>query len=116
MDRSLVHAKQSRPGCAQVLRHHPSRVARECVRLWREGRMTLHAGYVGRSAGFAGMRLGKLHELVDPVAGPIELARWCDNAALAGTLRSRSLGYLFDPRPFDAPRDLLTNIRRSSLR
>ena len=116
MDRSLVHAKPSRPGCAQKLRHAPSRVARECVRSWREGRMTLHAGYVGQSAGFAGMRLRKLYDLVDPVAGPIELAHWCGDAALAGTLRSRPLGHLFGPRPFDAPRDHLTNIRRSSLR
>jgi hypothetical protein len=116
MDRSLVHAKQSRPGCAQKLRHDPSRFARECVRSWREERVTLHAGYVGQFAGFAGMRLRKLCDLVDPVAGPIELAHWCDDAALAGTLRSRPLGHLFRPRPFDAPRDHLTNIRRSSLR
>ena len=75
-----------------------------------------HAGYVGRSAGFAGERLKKLHDTADPVAGPIELAHRRDNAAPAGTLRSRPLGHLFGPRPFDAPRDHLTNIRRSSLR
>jgi len=75
-----------------------------------------HAGYVGRSAGFAGARLKKLHDTVGPVAGPIELAHRRDNAAPAGTLRSRLSGRLVGPRPFDAPRDLLTNIRRSSLR
>jgi hypothetical protein len=62
------------------------------------------------------VRLRKLHDLADPVAGPIELACRRGNAAPAGRLRSRSLGRVVHPRPFDAPRDLLTNIRRSSLR
>ena len=114
MDRSLV--QQSRSGRAQILRHDPWRFGRECVRSWREGRTMPHAGYVGRSAGFAGARVKKLHDTVDPVAGPIELAYRRDNAAPAGTLRSRPSGRLFGPRPFDAPRDPLTNIRRSSLR
>lgn len=116
MDRSLVHAKQSRSGRAQTSRYDPSRVARGCVRSWREGRTLPHAGYVGRSAGFAGARVKKLHDTVDPVAGPIELAHLRDDAAPAGTLRSRPSGRLCDPRPFDAPRDLETNMRRSSLR
>ena len=116
MDRSLVHAKQSRSGRAQILRHDPWRFGRECVRSWREGRTMPHAGYVGRSAGFAGARLKKLHDTVDPVAGPIELAHLRDSTASAGTLRSRPPGRRFGPRPFDAPRDLLPNIRRSSLR
>ena len=75
-----------------------------------------HAGYVGLSARFAGARLRNLRDQVDLVAGPIELARLRDDAAPAGMLRSRPLGRLVGPRPFDAPRDLLINIRRSSLR
>jgi hypothetical protein len=70
MDRPQPRSREAeRPGCAQILRHDPSRVARECVRSWREGRMTPHAGYVGQSAGFADIHLRKLHALVDPVAG-----------------------------------------------
>jgi hypothetical protein len=116
MDRSLVHAKQSRAGRAPLSRGDRSRIACGCVRTWREGRTMPRVGYVGQSAGFTGMRLKKPHDSADPVAGPIELACRRDNAAPVGTLRSRSLGRVVDPRPFDAPRDLLTNIRRSSLR
>ncbi len=75
-----------------------------------------HAGYVGQSAGFTGARLKKLHDSADPVAGPIELACRHNNTAPTGTLRSRPLGRVPELRPFDAPRDLLPNIRRSSLR
>ncbi len=116
MDRSLVHAKQSLSGRAQTLRRDRSRFACGCKRPWREGQTMPHAGYVGRSAGFTGARLKKLHNSADPVAGPIELACLRDNAAPAGTLRSRPPGRVLDPRPFDAPRDLLPNIRRSTLR
>jgi hypothetical protein len=116
MDRSLIHAKQSRSGRAQLLRRHRWQVRRGCMRPWREGQTMPHAGYVGLSAGFAGACLKNLHDFADPVAGPIELARLRDNAAPAGMLRSRLLGRLCGPRPFDAPRDLLTNNRRSSLR
>ncbi len=116
MDRSLIHAKQRRSSRAQILRCGRSLIARGCVRPWREGRTMLHAGYVGRSARFAGVRLENLHHPVDPVAGPIELAPRRAIAAPAGTMRSRSPGRDVAPRPFDAPRDLLSNIRRSSLR
>jgi len=116
MDRSLVYAKQSRSGRVRMSRHDPWRVAHECLRSWREGQTMPHAGYVGRSAGFAGGCLKKLRDLVDPVAGPIELAQRRDNAAPVGTLRSRPPGRRSGPRPFDAPRDLLPNNRRSSLR
>jgi hypothetical protein len=116
MDRSLVHAKQSQSGRAQPLRRHRGQVRRGCVRPWREGQTLPHAGYVGLSAGFAGACLTNLHDLVDPVAGPIELARLRDDAAPAGMLRSRPLGRPVGPRPFDAPRDLLINIRRRSVR
>ena len=76
----------------------------------------LHAGYVGRSARFAGVHLGNLHHPDDPVAGPIELAPRRVIAAPVGTLRSRLPGRDVASWPFDAPRDLLSNIRRSSLR
>jgi hypothetical protein len=48
-----------------------------------------HAGYVDRTAGFSGASLGILHDTIDPVAGPIELACLRGNMAPTGTLRSR---------------------------
>jgi hypothetical protein len=114
MDRSLVQTMQSQPGSAPHARVLSACGADGCVRQWREGNMSPHAGYVGQPLHRQGIQPSGVAYAADPVAGPIGLARPRDIAARRGTPRSRSRGTL-RPAPFDAPRDLQHNSKRSPL-
>ncbi len=115
MDRSLVQTMQSRSGSAQYVRVLSACGVGGRVRQWREGNTSPHAGYVGQPLRREGMQPSGVGCAADPVAGPIGLARPRDIAARVGTLRSRSRG-TWRPGPFDAPRDLQHNSKRSPLR
>jgi hypothetical protein len=115
MDRSLVQATQHRSGNAPQSRVVLPRVVCGGVRSWREGRTSPHAGYVGRPLRLAGMLACEVGGIADPVAGPIELAHLRVSTTPVSTLRSRPQGSL-TRWPFDAPRDLPHNSKRSALR
>jgi hypothetical protein len=115
MDRSLVQATQHRLGNAPLPCVALARVECGGMRSWREGRMSPHGGYVGRPLRLASMLACEVGGLADPVAGPIELAHLRVSTTPVSTLRSRPQGSL-TRWPFDAPRDLPHNSKRSALR
>jgi len=107
MDRSLVQVKQCRSTpivgdyVVQCLANLTARCATcrgisrrssGCMRPWRAGTATPHAGYVGciSLAGRSSIPAGR--GSADPIAGPMKLVRRNCRSVMAGALRDRLHG------------------------